>query len=411
MNRIETRRTAMYDAIVIGARCAGSPVAMHLARAGRRVLLVDRAHFPSDTLSGHAIQPAGVARLGSWGLLDRVRATGTPFTPEVRFDVGEIVLEGVPTPVGATSETVCIRRTVLDMLLVDAAAEAGAEVSEGVVLKELIIRDDRVVGIRGRDANGRAFTEYASMVIGADGTNSTVARLVNATAYNEFPAVTVNAYSYWTGLDVHQVELYVRPGRFLVAVPTNDDLVIISQVIAAADQAAYRSNMEQAFDDALRMSPGLAERVSAAERVERFHFTRNTAGFFRVPFGPGWALVGDAGYHKDPITAQGMLDAFRDSELLATAIDTGLESGPAGLDGALRTYQMARDGASFPIYEFTCHLAEVDRPPDPVMLELFRALANNPADTSRFLGIMAGSVALREFMNPANLSRIMSDAA
>jgi 2-polyprenyl-6-methoxyphenol hydroxylase-like FAD-dependent oxidoreductase len=384
---------------------------MLLARRGRRVLLVDRATFPSDTLSGHAIQPAGVARLARWGLLDRVRATGCPFTPGVRFDAGQVVLEGVPAPVDGLLDTVCIRRTVLDTLLVDAAEEAGVEVRERFTVKELLTSGGRVVGIRGRTSDGQEVVEQASIVVGADGVHSSVARFVNAASYRKFPAVTVNAYSYWAGLDVHQVELYARPGRFIVAVPTNDDLVIINQVIAALDQPAYRANVEKAFTETLDMAPGLAERVAAAERVERFRFTRDTAGFFRVPGGPGWALVGDAGYHKDPITAQGMLDAFRDAELLAAAIDRGFEDGPVGLDRALLDYQTARDSAALPMYEFTCHLAQVDQPPDPTMARLFHALSGNPAGTSRFLGIMAGSVPLNEFMNPANLTAILAQAA
>jgi len=401
----------MYDAIIVGARCGGAPTAMLLARSGRRVLVVDRAAFPSDTLSGHAIQPAGVARLARWGLLDRVRATGTPFVPTVRFDAGSVVLEGVPESVDGIADTVCPRRTVFDTLLVDAAAEAGAEVRERFAVKGPIVEDGRVVGVRGRDVDGREVIERASVVIGADGVHSMVARSVGASAYRAFPAVTVNAYSYWAGLDIRAVELYLRPGRFIVAVPTNDDLVIINQVIALAHQAAYRSDIERAFGDTLRMAPGLAERVAGAERVERFRFTTDTDGYFRVPAGPGWALVGDAGYHKDPITAQGMVDAFRDAQLLTDAVDRGLEAGPSGLDRALAGYHAARDEAALPMYEFTCHLAQVDQPPDATMVQLLRALDGNPAETSRFLGIMAGSVPVAEFMDPANVGRILARAA
>ncbi len=398
----------MYDAIIVGARCAGAPTAMLLARSGRRVLLVDRAAFPSDTLSGHAIQPAGVARLAQWGLLDRVRATGTPFTPCVRFDTGRAVLEGIPAPVDGITDTVCIRRTVLDTLLVDAAVEAGAEVRERFTVKELVLEDGRVVGVRGRDAGGREVTERASLVVGADGVHSLVARLAGARAYHVAPAATVNAYSYWSGLDVRAVELYVRPNRFIVAVPTNDDLVIINQGVTLTDQAAYRSDIAGAFTATLGSAPGLSERVAAAERVERYRFTTDTQGFFRVSAGRGWALVGDAGYHKDPITAQGMLDAFRDAELLADAVDRGLETGPSGLDRALAGYQAARDRAALPMYEFTCQLARVDQPPPDEMLHLLHALGGNPADTSRFLGIIAGSVPLGEFMNPVNVERILA---
>jgi 2-polyprenyl-6-methoxyphenol hydroxylase-like FAD-dependent oxidoreductase len=401
---------AMYDAIVIGARCGGAPFAMLLARAGRRVLLVDRATFPSEVLSGHAIQPAGVARLARWGILERVRATGTPFTQAVRFDAGPVVLEGVPTPSAGVADTVCIRRTVIDTLLVGAAAEAGVEVREGCTVKELVFSDGRVTGVRGRDSNGRPFTEKAAVVIGADGMHSLVARSVGAGAYHQFPAVSVNAYSYWAGLDVSAVELYVRPGRFIVAVPTNDDLVIINQGAVVADQAAYRADMEKEFRETLQLAPGLAERVAGGERVERFRFTTQTEGFFRVPAGPGWALVGDAGYHKDPITAQGMLDAFRDAELLAEAVDRGLERGPVGLDHALAGYQAARDKAALPMYELTCRLARLE-PPDEVMAQLLSALAGNPADTSRFLGIIAGSVPVTDFMDPANVNRILGRLA
>jgi 2-polyprenyl-6-methoxyphenol hydroxylase-like FAD-dependent oxidoreductase len=400
----------MYDAIVVGARCGGAPTAMLLARAGRRVLLVDRATFPSDTLSGHAIQPSGIARLARWGLLDRVRATGTPFTPTVRFDAGPAVVEGIPAPAEGIADTVCIRRTVLDTLLVDAAGEAGAEVREAFTIKGLVFDEGRVVGVRGRDINGRDFTEKSAVVIGADGVHSMVARSAGATGYHMRPAVTVNAYSYWSGLDVRAVELVARPGRFIVAVPTNDDLVIINQVIPVAEQGAYRADMAGAFGRTLQLAPDLANRVADSERVERFRLTTDTGGYFRVPAGPGWTLVGDAGYHKDPITAQGMLDAFRDAQLLADAVDHGLDTGPDGLDRALAGYQAARDRAAWPMYEFTCQLARLE-PPDDVMAQLLFALAGKPAETSGFLGIMAGSVPISDFMDPTDVERILTPMA
>ena len=231
----------MYDAIVIGSRCAGAPTAMLLARKGRRVLVLDRATFPSDVLSGHSIQPAGVARLDRWGLLDRVRATGAPFIPAVRFDFGPVVLEGTPTPVGGINSIVCIRRTILDTLLADAAAEAGAEVRTGFTVKELVVEDGRVVGIRGRDVCGTAVEERASVVIGADGVHSFVARAVDAPTYHERPAASGCVYSYWKGVDIQATELYVRPRRFVVALPTNDGLTMVAQNIAIDDMADYRT--------------------------------------------------------------------------------------------------------------------------------------------------------------------------
>jgi flavin-dependent dehydrogenase len=406
----------MYDAIVVGARCAGAPTAMLLARRGRRVLLVDRSTFPSDTVSGHAIQPAGVARLARWGLLDRLKATGVPAVRTMSFDFGLVRLEGTPPPVAGVSEMYVPRRTILDALLVDAAAEAGVEVREGFAARELMVDDGRVVGLRGHDREGRSVEARASVVIGADGAHSFVARAVAASTYNVRPAETVAAYSYYRGVDVTGGELYVRPNRFFVAVPTHDDLVIVAQTISLCDAPDYRDDIERAFTATLALAPALAERVAAGERVERYRFSRDTDNFFRTSHGPGWALVGDAGYHKDPITAQGMLDAFRDSELLAAAVDEGIEAdsaarGHTNLDASLAHYQQVRDSAVAGIYDFTCQLARVGEPPPPEMVELIAALPGNQPEVDRFFGIMAGSVTLDDFLSPQNVGRIVGGAA
>ena len=397
----------MFDAIVIGSRCAGASTAMLLARQGRRVLLVDRATFPSDVLSGHTIQPAGVARLQRWGLLDRVRATGVPFTSRIRFDFGPVVLEGVPVPVDGVTDAVCIRRTVFDTLLTAEAADAGADVRQGFTVKSLLWDDGRVVGIRGRDATGRTVEERARVVIGADGINSFVARSVGAASYNYVPAKTVNIYSYWRGLDLAALELYTRPGRFFVATPTNDGLAFVNQTVPAHEAWRYRDRTADAYVETIAAVPHLAERVLAAERVERFRWAPPGDGFFRVPAGPGWALVGDAGYHLDPITAQGMLDAFRDAELLAGAVDRGLSG---DLHDELLGYQRERDTAAMPMYELTATLADVEAPPSDQMLGLIGALAGNPTQTSRFLGLMAGSVPIPDFFSPESVTTVFAEA-
>ena len=316
----------MYDAIVVGSRCAGAPTAMLLARRGRRVLVVDRALFPSDVLSGHTIQPAGVARLARWGLLDRVRATGTPFTSRVRFDTGDVVLDGTPLAIDGIDEATCIRRTVIDPLLTDAAAEAGAEIRLGITVDGLLVDGDRVVGVRAHDGTAGEFEERAPVVVGADGANSLIARSVGAPTYDVRPADGRSVYSYWKGIDLDGIELYVAsgpvlrrhsdqrraddrrpggpprrggplPGRYRVGVPRD----------ARRRAPPRRAGRRRPSGPSGSGSPGQAT-TSCAGRT-----------------GPGWALVGDAGYHKDPITAQGMLDAFRDAELLAEAIDAGLD--------------------------------------------------------------------------------------
>jgi flavin-dependent dehydrogenase len=145
----------MFDVIVVGARCAGSPTAMLLARQGYRVLLVDRATFPSDTVSAHFIWPPGVACLKRWGLLERVLATNSPVIRTIRLDLGEFQLTGEPPAFEGVGEICAPRRTVLDKLLLDAAAEAGAEVRDAFTMTGLLSLVDRVTGVRGRPRGGQ----------------------------------------------------------------------------------------------------------------------------------------------------------------------------------------------------------------------------------------------------------------
>ena len=175
-----------YDAIVVGARCAGSPTAMLLARKGYKVLVVDRARFPSDTLSTHILHPPGVASLRRWGLLDRVVVTGCPPIHTYAVDFGPFTISGAP---GTDEDPVAYapRRTVLDKLLVDATVEAGAEVREGFTVSEVVVDDGRVTGVRGHRGDGRTVTERARVVVGADGRHSLVARAVRPEQYHEKP--------------------------------------------------------------------------------------------------------------------------------------------------------------------------------------------------------------------------------
>ena len=353
----------MYDAIVVGARCAGSPTAMLLARAGHRVLLVDRAGFPSDTLSTHYIHQPGVARLRRWGLLDRVVATGCPPARRMTFDVGPFALTGAPAPADGADAAYAPRRYLLDQILLEAASAAGAEVRERFSVGELLFEDGRVSGIRGREAGGATLTERAAIVVGADGMRSRVARAVGAPTYHERPGRTCAYYTYWSGVPVDGAELYPRDGRMVIAGPTNDGRTIVTAFWPRAEFHRVRADIERSFLEAVALAPSLAERLRAGRRAERFYGTGELPFFFRRPFGPGWALVGDAGYHKDPLTAQGIGDAFRDSELLAGAIADGF-GGRRPLDDALADYERRRNEAALPLYDFTHELAGLE-PPGP----------------------------------------------
>lgn len=401
--------TKPYDVIVVGARCAGSPTAMLLARQGYRVLMVDRATFPSDTLSTHVIHPPGVAALQRWGLRDRVIATGCPPIVKYSFNFGPFTISGSPRPIDGEAVAYSPRRTVLDKILVDAAVEAGVELREGFTVDALTSDDDRVTGIRGHEKGGGEVTEEAPVVIGADGRYSLVAKLVEPARYNEKPSLQGSYYSYWRGLPHdNSFTAYIRPGRGWGVIPTNDDLTLVVVGIAHEQFDSYRHDVEATYLKSFELAPEFAARVDAATRTERFAGTGDLPNFFRKPYGPGWALVGDAGYHKDPITAFGITDAFHSAELLVEALGQSF-SGNRPFDDAMGDYQQRRDEAALPIFELTCQFAAME-PPPPEMQQLLGAVHGNQEAMDDFASVMAGTLPLPAFFAPDNVGKIMAAA-
>jgi flavin-dependent dehydrogenase len=394
-----TTEDTHYDAIVVGARCAGSPTAMLLARQGHRVLLVDRATFPSDTASTHMLHAPAIDALDRWGLLDQVVATGCPAVEGYSFDFGPITVSGtpVPTPGGGTIGY-APRRTVLDKILVDAAAEAGVDVREGFTVDEVVAADGRVTGIRGRDSDGTTVTAHAQVVIGADGVHSQVAKAVGAIEYQTKPMLQWGAYTYWRD----------RPDRGFAAIPTNDDLTLVVVGWPIDEAPAYRADIEGNYLATIELVPHFAERVRAATRADRFH-GGGVPNVFRVPFGPGWVLVGDAGYAKDPITAQGILDAFADAERCAAALDAAFR-GSSSFDDAMSAAQSIRDEHVMPMYEFTTGLATL-APPPPEMQQLLGAMVGNQPAMDGFVSVFAGTVSPAVFFDPANLEGLFASSA
>ncbi len=383
-----------YDAIIVGARCAGSPTAMLLARKGYRVLVVDRATFPSDTVSTHVVQPRAVAALARWGLIDRLTATGCPPIHTYAFDFGPLTIAGTP----GTKETpvaYCSRRTVLDKLLVDAAAEAGAEIREGFAVEEVLIEDGRVVGIKGRSKGAATVTERAQVVIGADGRYSLVAEAVRPEQYNEKPPLLAAYYTYWSGLPMDgRFETYIRSHRGFAAAPTHDGWTLTVGGWPHSEFEANKKDVEGHFLKMFDLAPEFAERVRGAKREAPFAGAA-VSNFFRKPYGPGWALVGDAGYNRDPITAQGITDAFRDAERCATALDQAF-TGARSFDDAMGEYQRERDEGVLPMYEFTCQLATL-QPPPPEMQQLLGAIQGNQKAMDGFAQMNAGTISPAEF--------------
>ena len=396
-----------YDAIVVGARCAGAPTAMLLARRGHSVLLVDRATFPSDTISTHVIHAPGVAALTRWGLLDQVVATGCPPIETYSYDFGPFTIRGVARPVEGQSTGYGPRRTVLDKILLDAATAAGVEVRQGFNADSVMIEDGAVVGISGHAESGEHVEARARIVVGADGKNSHVAKAVQAAEYETRPRLQYAYYTYFRDLPVDGMEVYIRPERGFAAAPTNDGETMVVVGWPYAEGTAYKADLESNFLKTLELAPEFAERVRAATRMAPF-LGGAVPGFFRTPFGPGWALVGDAGYNKDPITAQGISDAFNDAERCSTAIHAWL-SGESPYDSAMTSWHHARDNAAMPIYEFTSQLATLE-PPPPEMQQLLGAVDGNPDAMDGFVSVVAGTVSPVEFFSPDNIGQVMQAA-
>ncbi len=356
----------MYDAIVVGARCAGSPTAMLLARKGYNVLLVDKSSFPSDIMSTHYIHPPGVARMELWGVLDSVLETNAPFITKITSYMGEPPVAAPPPPPDAPPmKALCPRRTVLDKVLVDAAVEAGAELREGFSVKGLLKVGDRVTGIRGDET-----VDEAKIVIGADGMRSIVAKEVEAPEYNTIPTLSYGYYAYWSNVPLEGAELYMLSGNGILAFPTNDDMSCVAVGGRIDDFHEFRKDIEGNYMKILERAGDLGERVKAGKRETKFVGTADQPNFFRKPYGPGWALVGDAGYHRDFGTGLGITDAFRDVDLLVDAIDDGF-AGRRPIEEAMADYEAKRNEIAMPLYEFTTALARMEEMPPPDLFVSF----------------------------------------
>ncbi len=411
----EPSRTAKsangYDAIVVGARCAGSPTAMLLARKGYRVLLLDKATFPSDTMSTHLVHPPGVAALKRWGLFERLEATGCPPVGTYSFDFGPLTLAGSPRPVDGVAQAYCPRRVVLDQLLVEGAVESGAELREGFTVDEILADNGTVTGIRGHAEGGASVTERAALVIGADGIHSLVAKTVQPEHYDERRSQMAMYYAYWSGLPANGFDTTIRAEhrRGWATIPTHDDLTVVPFGWPIEEFKANRTDIEGNFYSAVSLAPEFGERVRAAKRESKFIGSAQLPGYFRVPFGPGWALLGDAGYHKNPITAMGINDAFRDAELVADAVDDAF-SARRSYEEAMGDYQRARDHEARPVYEFTDDFAQL-RPPPPEAQQLFAAMSGNQEAMDGFISVQANTLSAPEFFAPENVGRIMAEAS
>jgi 2-polyprenyl-6-methoxyphenol hydroxylase-like FAD-dependent oxidoreductase len=396
----------MFDAVVVGARCAGAPTAMLLARNGHRVALVDRASFPSDTISTHFLWQRGGARLQKWGLLGRLRERGCEPIHGVTFDLGPVALTGIGPPVGGVAETYCPRRTVLDKLLVDAAVEAGVELLENTAVTGLIWSGDRVCGVEVRSRDRGSLHLPARVVVGADGLHSAVARAVGAETYIFEPPLTCVYYSYWSGLASRQPLFYIRPGRVILLWPTNDDLVCIYVGWRRQELGDFRRDIERSFMRTLELVPGLREIVAGGRREQRFLGSADLPNQYRRSHGEGWALAGDAGHHKDPTTGMGMSDAFVSAELLGEALEEVL-SGSRPWPEALAGYQRRRDSATENGFRLTLSTARLE-PVPAHLVRFYEEVSRRPELVERVLGVLGASVPIDDVFSHEQIERALN---
>jgi len=360
---VAAKASGMDDVIVVGGRCAGAPAAMLLARAGFTVRLLERSARLGDVVSGHMIKPAGVARLGRWKLLDAVLATGCP-----QLDDRVLWLDGQPhhaPPPEPGTGPIAPRRTVLDPILLDAAAQAGADVEMGVSVHGLLRAGERVTGVMTSAGERRA-----RLVIGADGRNSRIAQLAGAQIYRDHPPVTFGYYTYWRGCFAAAMHAWLEPGRFFGIFPVGSGLALAFVQAPRAGYAAFRRDPLAAYVREMRARPGLAGLLEGAVIAERLRGTAALPTFFRTSCGPGWALAGDAGHHKDPAIARGIADAFRDADLVAAAVADGWDS---DLEAALAEYERQRDQCAIPLSDANLAIARLDVAAGPLGAAWFRA--------------------------------------
>ena len=400
-----------YDAIIVGARCGGAPLAMLLARAGHRVLLVDRMAFGSDIMSTHYVKRAGASLLNEWGLLDELKAIGTPAIEKLNFHIDDIHLAGRAPPHNGVATDFTPRRFYLDKILIDAAIAAGVEAREKFTVKELVFDGDRVVGIKGSEKGGAVVTERAQVVVGADGVRSFVADSVAAEHVVDAGILTCGHYAYYSGMRESSSEaslhILTDERRFYITFPTNDDLDMVFLFWPTEMAECVRADLDSAFAESLKLVPALESRIKSATRETRISGSHLLYNFFRKAHGPGWALVGDAALHRDPITAQGITNAFNHAAILAEELNLAF-SGEKTVDAATTCFDERQMALLKPMFDYTVHLAMLQALPKEVV-GMLPMLVDNAEATSAFIGAFMGSVPLESVFGPQLMQRFAAD--
>jgi 2-polyprenyl-6-methoxyphenol hydroxylase-like FAD-dependent oxidoreductase len=402
------RKPERFDVVIVGARCAGSTLATLLARRGLNVCVLDRARFPSEILSTHVIWPSGVAILDRVGVRERVAAAGPiPLTrctfvlEDARIDAD---LSGGPGE--GRGPGLCVRRVVLDNLLVESAAQAGADVRLRTRVSGLIHERGRVVGVETERGPLRA-----PLVVGADGPRSTVAAAVGAAEYHVVSPTRICTWAYFEDVADTEGRLrVVRLGEWVfLASPADSGLYMVSVCPPLSSRRTFLADRCGSFMAALPVWPELADLTAGARRVGAIRVMANWHGYFREAAGPGWVLLGDAGQVKDPTAAQGMSDAFRQAEQLADVVETGL-GGPGSIDHALTRWWTRRDRDLDEMHWFAADLGQAG-PPPRVALELVRDVAASGESREQLMQVLNHDLRPSELFNHAAVKRALARVA
>jgi flavin-dependent dehydrogenase len=348
------------DVVVVGARCAGAATAMLLGRLGHRVTVVERGRIPSDTLSTHGIARGGVVQLAKWGLLNQVLASGAPAVRQIVFRAGDAEEIRTVKPRDGVDHLIAPRRYILDDILARAAIEAGATIRTGLSATAVLrAGDGRVRGVSAQAPDGTVVRLRAPLVVGADGVRSRMAELFGSAVRESHPADNATFYTYisnaaWQAIEFHVGEFAYGRAGYAGVFPTHHGEACVWVCCPASMVTGLRGGAVEPFLDLLRtVSPALAARTRAHRVVAPVRGAVRLPNHIRQASGPGWALVGDAGYHRDPITGHGITDAFRDAELLAHSIDNHLRGDATALAG----YGTARDAALRETFDLTCAMS------------------------------------------------------
>lgn len=400
------------DAVIVGARCAGAATAIALARAGRAVVALDRASFPSDTLSTHLLFAGGVAELDRLGARDRVEATGAPRLPEAMMAAGGIEVRARYTPVGGIDHGLCVRRPGLDAALVETARAVGAEVREQTTVTQVLWERGRAAGVRARGPDGREYELRAPLVVGADGRRSRVAAQAGAERLRRSsPNGRACYFAYWR--DAHPGQRHVaaqwREGRELgTAFPCDGGLLVVLLMPPVDRIGEFRADLAGAYERTIAAMPGLTARLEGCERRTKVRQATDTTSYFRRACGRGWALPGDAGHFKDPVTAQGIRDALRFGRRLGE-LAAPVVHDAAALDRALAGWERERDRECLETYHWTNELGRAAEL-SPIEAELYRAAAGDPELAGAMLDVFSRTRRPGEVLSAARGARLTGAA-